>query len=105
MSTEIVVIAKDELLEAIDLAVSKAIERVTKIHEKEAEKDKLMSLEELQEYLPKHKSKSTIYQWTCSRKIPFKKVGRELCFLKSEIDDWLDNKKQIMGQAIKLGSK
>lgn len=51
--------------------------------------DSWMNIDELREYHPNHPAKPTIYDWVCLRKIPFHKSGKQLRFLKSEIDEWL----------------
>ena len=55
-----------------------------------------LSVSELSEYLPTHPVEHTIYCWTSNKQIPF---------LKSEIDEWMqDNKSrsraEIMNEAI-----
>lgn len=63
---------------------------------KEEEEDRWFNLKELCEYLPFHPAEQTVYGWTCSkeRQIPFHKVGKNLAFLKSEIDEWLKDGKR-----------
>lgn len=56
--------------------------------------DKYMSLEQLINFLPEKPAKQTVYQWVNERKIPYKKFGRKLYFLRSGIQDWLDNARQ-----------
>lgn len=41
------------------------------------------------DYLPNHPAEQTVYGWTSARKIPFHKKGKNILFLKSEIDEWL----------------
>ncbi len=53
------------------------------------DKDRWMSVKELQDYLPDHPALATLYAWTCRKMIPFYKTGKQLRFLKSEIDTWL----------------
>lgn len=48
---------------------------------------------ELRAYLPTHPVEHTIYCWTSNREIPFHKRGKRIMFLKSEIDDWLQENK------------
>lgn len=54
-----------------------------------------LNVAELQNYLPSHPKKQTIYSWTCTRKIPFHKKGRSIMFNKSEIDVWLQDSEHI----------
>lgn len=63
--------------------------------DREEIKDRLMTMEELQDHLPEHPAKPTIYQKVNERKIPFEKHGRRLYFRKSTIDEWLANGRQI----------
>ncbi len=53
--------------------------------------NKMMSLDELREYLPDHPARQTIYGWVNNRLVPFEKHGRRLLFKKSKIDEWLNN--------------
>ena len=48
-----------------------------------------LSVKELCDYLPSHPAEQTVYGWTSSHFIPFYKKGKNLIFLKSEIDHWL----------------
>lgn len=50
---------------------------------------------ELQNYLPSHPKKQTIYSWTSTRKIPFHKKGRSIMFDKAEIDAWLQDSEHV----------
>ena len=50
---------------------------------------------ELQNYLPSHPKRQTIYSWTSTRKIPFHKKGRSIMFDKAEIDAWLQDSEHI----------
>ena len=63
---------------------------------KKEDEEQWLNLKELCEYLPFHPAEQTVYGWTCSkeRQIPFHKVGKNLAFLKSEIDDWLKEGKR-----------
>lgn len=47
------------------------------------------NVEELRAYLPSHPARQTVYGWICHRAIPYRKKGKKLLFLKSEIDEWL----------------
>ncbi len=53
------------------------------------EPDRWLNLSGVCEYLPNKPVKATIYGYVSKRLIPFHKKGRELFFLKSEIDAWL----------------
>jgi excisionase family DNA binding protein len=53
--------------------------------------EKLMTIQELADYLPDKPTIRTIYGWTSKGLIPFKKLGKKLFFEKTLIDDWNDN--------------
>jgi hypothetical protein len=53
------------------------------------EKDCWLNIEELQQYLPDHPAKATIYGWVSNRLIPCHKSGKKLRFLQKEIDEYL----------------
>lgn len=48
-----------------------------------------LNVKELCDYLPSHPAEQTVYGWTSSKFIPFYKKGKNLTFLRSEIDLWL----------------
>ena len=59
--------------------------------------NKPMTLEDTAQYL--NLPKQTLYQLTSKREIPFRKVGRRLTFLASELDTWLAaNRKQTRSE-------
>jgi excisionase family DNA binding protein len=49
--------------------------------------EKLLSIEELSEKLGI--PVSTLYAWTCKKKIPYVKLGRLVRFRESEITEWI----------------
>lgn len=55
--------------------------------------DQRMDIDQLRQFLPGNPSRITIYRKTGKGEIPHHKApgGRELYFLKSEIDEWLKN--------------
>lgn len=53
------------------------------------EPDKWLDIDELCAYLPHKSSKATVYGWVHTNTIPYHKQGKNLYFLKSEIDNWL----------------
>ncbi len=61
----------------------------------EPETDKLITIDELIDFLPEHPARQTIYQWITGRLIPYQKHGRRLYFRKSEIQNWLANGRQV----------
>jgi excisionase family DNA binding protein len=58
-----------------------------------APKPKVLSVPELQEYLPNNPPIATIYKWTHEGTIPHFKIGTRLSFRTSEIDQWLSQKR------------
>ncbi len=58
------------------------------------EKDAWFNIQELCSYLPSHPTSKTVYGWTSARIIPFHKNGKNISFLKSEIDLWLHDGKR-----------
>ena len=61
----------------------------------EPEKDKLLTVSQLKEYLPENPARQTIYGWVNDRKIPYEKHGHRLYFWRSKIDEWLRNGRQV----------
>ncbi len=57
-------------------------------------KPEWLTVPELREYLPTHPVEHTIYCWTSNGEIPFHKRGKRIVFLKSEIDEWLQENKR-----------
>lgn len=51
--------------------------------------DTWLSLKDLCQYLPSHPAEQTVYGWTSNHFIPYHKKGKNIVFLKSEIDEWL----------------
>ncbi|MBI4679138.1 MAG: helix-turn-helix domain-containing protein [Elusimicrobia bacterium] len=52
---------------------------------------RLFTVEEAAYYLGL--TKTTLYTWTCQKKIPHVKIGRALRFDKAELDAWVEAKK------------
>ena len=74
------------------------IERLllAKSHELQpTETDRWFDLNELCIYLPDKPAKPTVYGWVHAGLIPCHKGAKRLRFLKSDIDQWLKNGKQI----------
>ncbi len=71
------------------------IDRLLSQAEVKPDKDFLMSLEQLVDYLPEHPANQTIYGWVSDRKVPYEKHGKRLYFRKSTIDTWLDAGRQM----------
>jgi len=60
------------------------------------------NIDELRAYLPDKPKKSTVYDWTRNRTIPFHKPKKSLAFLKAEIDEWLKSGKVKTHDEFKL---
>lgn len=63
-----------------------------KLHPQQ-QSEQYFTLEELCHYLPQKPAKATIYAKVHCKEIPYKKRGKKLYFLKSEIDFWLNQTK------------
>ncbi len=59
------------------------------------DQDCLMTIEELQLYIPEQPARQTVYDWIFKRKIPVEKFGKRVYFRKSTIDIWLANGRQM----------
>ena len=57
--------------------------------------ERLMSIKELAEYL--QLDLSTLYLWSQQGEIPAMKVGRVWRYRRSEVDDWLDRRRNRPG--------
>ena len=51
-----------------------------------------MDIDQIRNYLPDHPARSTIYDWARHDKIPSHRNGKRYRFLKSEIDEWMENR-------------
>lgn len=60
--------------------------------------EKLMTLDEAAKYL--RVAQSTIYGWTSSKRIPYRKAGRLLRFSKEALDEWMFD----LGKPVSKGS-
>jgi predicted DNA-binding transcriptional regulator AlpA len=81
-------------------------EAITELHRKidrllsqtrgneQPEADKLLTIEQLIDYLPEKPAKQTVYGWVNDRLVPFQKFGKRLYFRKSDIDSWLSKGRQ-----------
>lgn len=58
------------------------------------EPDHWYDIADLCSYLPDKPVRATIYEKVQKRKIPFRRSGKKLIFLKSEIDEWLRSGRQ-----------
>ena len=80
----------------ISETVARELERLLpQIKSTTSDEDRLMTVEELQEYLPEHPARQTIYGWINNRKILYEKHGKRCYFRKSAVDFWINNGRQI----------
>jgi len=75
--------------------IDKKLDRLLAQSEAKPDKDFLMTLEQLVDYLPEHPANQTVYGWVNDRKVPHEKHGKRLYFRKSTIDTWLSNGRQM----------
>lgn len=70
------------------------IDQVLALLSSPSKADEWFSVESLCAYLPGAPVRSTIYSLVSRKKIPFRKRGKRLVFLRSEIDRWLETGQQ-----------
>jgi len=75
--------------------IDKKLDRLLSQTEVTPDRDFLMTLEQLVDYLPEHPANQTVYGWVNDRKVPYEKHGKRLYFRKSTIDTWLSNGRQM----------
>jgi hypothetical protein len=75
--------AVQELHQKVDKLLSQ------KLSNQSDEPDRLLTIEELREFLPEKPAKQTIYGWVNERLIPYEKHGKRLYFRKSDSNNWL----------------
>lgn len=86
--------------DTIPTALQEILDRLERIENKHSNPengkvdDSWMTVEQLIQYLPGNPTKKTIYRKVSNRQIPHSKEFGRLSFRKSEIDEWLRNKKR-----------
>jgi excisionase family DNA binding protein len=75
------------------------------IFPQQQDKDSLLTIEELCDYLPGRPAKQTVYGWVNNRIIEFERHGKRLYFRKSVIDAWLKNGRQKKNREIQTNAK
>ena len=85
--SQMILITPEELKNLIETSIRNVLTEDKKLPESDAER--FMTIDELCEYLPYKPIKATIYKKARKRLIPHAKQGKNLVFLKSEIDEWL----------------
>ena len=87
---KLVLITTDELDSLIQSSVRKALEEHS---QKSSYSDDFpINIDEAAAFLKK--PKSTIYQLTSTRQIPFNKVGKQLLFFKKDLLSWIEESKK-----------
>lgn len=76
------------LVDKVD-ELSRKLDNITLFQGVTSEREEWFDVNSLSEYLPSHPATQTIYCWTHDHLIPYRKNGRRLVFLKSEIDEWI----------------
>lgn len=86
ISSKLVLMTPDELAILIQTSVRIAIaEQAPKSSDFN---DKPLSIDEASEFL--NIPKSTLYQFTSTRKIPFQKIGKKILFFRKELVSWVE---------------
>ncbi len=80
------------LVDKVD-ELSRKLDKISKIKRSEQSRDEWFDVASLSDYLPSHPTYQTIYCWTHAHVIPYRKNGKRLVFLKSEIDEWMSKEK------------
>ena len=84
---QLILMTPEELKILIETSIRNVLTEDNKNHESDAER--FMTIDELCDYLPYKPIRATIYKKARLRLIPHAKQGKNLVFLKSEIDEWL----------------
>jgi hypothetical protein len=84
-------ITPQELSNLIESSVNKVLENQKKSNQIT---ETWFNLDQLCYYLPDKPKKPTVYGWLSEALIPYHKGAKNLRFLKSEIDEWLQSGKR-----------
>ena len=84
-----------ETLPAAVAEIDKKLDKLLALSEVKPDRDFLMTIEQLMDYLPERPARQTIYGKVNDRLIPFEKHGKRLYFRRSTIDTWLSNGRQM----------
>ena len=95
IQVEVLTISVQQLEALLDAKIKLVLDVIDQANCK-SDSDEWFDLKGLIAYLPSHPKAQTIYEWTHKGIIPFHKSPetKMLCFLKSEIDDWLKNSRR-----------
>lgn len=103
INPKIIIVTPNELALLIDSSVRKALSEQSP--KSSYSDDKPLSIEEAAAFL--QMPKSSIYQLTSTRQIPFSKVGKPLFFFRKDLLEWLESgkkktKKEIEAEGFSL---
>lgn len=86
ISSKLVLMTSDEL----DILIQSSVHKAMAGHAPKSSNsnDKPLSIDEASEFL--NIPKSTLYQFTSTRKIPFQKVGKKILFFRKELVSWVE---------------
>jgi excisionase family DNA binding protein len=88
--TNLIVTTPEQLASLIDQSVRKALAEHTP--KSSLLDDQPINIDEAAAFIKK--PKSTIYQMTSTRKIPFNKVGKQLLFFRKDLLAWIEESKK-----------
>jgi excisionase family DNA binding protein len=87
---KLVLMTPDELDSLIQNSVRKALSEQSP--KSSSYDDKPLNIEEAAAFIKK--PKSTVYQLTSTRQIPFSKMGKQLLFFKKDLLEWIEDGKK-----------
>jgi excisionase family DNA binding protein len=87
---KIILVTPNELAVLIDISVRKALGEQSP--KSSSHDDKPLNIEEAAAFIKK--PKSTVYQLTSTRQIPFSKMGKQLLFFKKDLLKWIEDGKK-----------
>ena len=95
---EMVLISTRQLKALLEEVVRKALQE----KDPGEMQDQLLTIKEASAYL--NLSTSTVYRYTSQRFIPHHKPGKQLYFIKAELDQWLVSHKKLTASEIEEGT-
>ena len=81
----------EEIMTAINRLEQLVLKSIEKANNS-APAESLLSIDEASEYL--NIPKTTLYQYSCQRKIPYSKPGRRLLYRKADLDEFILNSRR-----------
>jgi excisionase family DNA binding protein len=90
LNPKIILVTPNELALLIDISVRNALAEHTP--KSSFLDDQPINIDEAAAFIKK--PKSTVYQMTSTRKIPFNKVGKQLLFFKKDLLAWIEESKK-----------